>query len=153
MVFCKCCKSTIKPLLNPSCGKWGFRGQIERNPPHIIRNLGYLIYSSITHLIMFGDLLGNMQQKQEEMRQKLAEKTVQGEAGNGAIVVTANGIGELTNISIDRSKLDWEDHEEVEDLLMIAANRALEAAKTHEESAAQGLLSDMLPGGLGGLGF
>lgn len=97
-------------------------------------------------------MLGDMEKKQEEMRKKLAQVHVEGEAGEGAIKVTANAVGEVINIAIDKTKLDWEDQEEVEDLLVIAVNRALVAGKEHEESAAQNMLNDILPGGMGGLG-
>lgn len=100
---------------------------------------------------MFGDMLGNMEKQQEEMQKKLATIEVSGEAGDGAINVKANATGEILNIAIDKEKLDWEDKEEVEDLLLIAVNRAIEAAKEKESAAAQEMMNNMLPGGLGGL--
>lgn len=96
-------------------------------------------------------MFGNMEEMQKEMREKLAQITVQGEAGDGAIVVTANGVREITNIALDTAKLDLSDTEQLEDLLMVATNRALEAAAAREQEEAQGMLKNMLPGGLGGL--
>ena len=96
-------------------------------------------------------MFGNMEEMQKEMRAKLAEITVQGEAGDGAVVVTANGIREITNIALNAEKLDLTDTEQLEDLLMVATNRALTAAAAQEQAEAQGMLKNMLPGGLGGL--
>lgn len=100
---------------------------------------------------MFGDMMGNMQKQQEEMQKQLAQIEVSGTAGDGAVQVKANATGQILNIAIDQEKLDWEDKEEVEDLLVIAVNRAIEAAKEKEAAAAQEMMNNMLPGGLGGL--
>lgn len=96
-------------------------------------------------------MFGNMEEMQKEMREKLAQITVQGEAGDGVVIVTANGVREITNIALNAEKLDLSDTEQLEDLLMVATNRALEAAAAREQEAAQGMLKNMLPGGLGGL--
>ncbi|MEY4935871.1 MAG: hypothetical protein RIS64_2230 [Bacteroidota bacterium] len=96
---------------------------------------------------MFGNLLGGMEEKQEAMRQKLAATTVTGTAGG--ITVTANGNRDIVNIQIDSAILT--DKEQLEDLLVVAINRALKAALTLEGDAAQNLLQESL-GGFGGLG-
>lgn len=101
---------------------------------------------------MFGDMFGNMEEKQREMREKLAQITVEAEAGDGAVIVRANANREIINISIDPGKLDWEDREMVEDLLTVAVNRALEKAAETEAAETQRLIKDMLPPGLEGLG-
>jgi hypothetical protein len=100
---------------------------------------------------MFGDLFGNVQQQQEEMRRKLAELTVTAEAGNGAVTVKANANREVLDIRFDRSKLDWNDPEQVQDLLLAAVNDALGKAMQLEQAEAQKLISQMIPSGLGGL--
>lgn len=100
---------------------------------------------------MFGDMLNNMQDRQKEMRSKLAEITVEAEAADGAIKVTANANREIVNISINKEKLDWDDPEQLEDLLLVAINRALESAAEREAAESQQLLKDMLPPGLGNL--
>ena len=101
---------------------------------------------------MFGDLLGNFQEKQDALKAKLAEVTVNAEAGNGAVKVTANCAREIVNIQIDKTALDWEDTEEVEDLVMEAVNRALTLAAEKEAEEAQNLIKDVMPPGLGNLG-
>lgn len=100
---------------------------------------------------MFGDLLGNMQQQQEAMKTKLAEIIVQAESGDGAITVKANANREILDIAIDKSKLDWEDTEQVQDLLVTAINRVLEKAQVKEQAEAQKMISDLMPPGLGGM--
>lgn len=101
---------------------------------------------------MFGDILGNFKEKQEALKEKLASITVEAEVEDGAVKVTANCARQILNISIDKSKLDWEDQEQVEDLVLAAVNRAIEKASEKEKAEAQGLISDMMPPGLGNLG-
>lgn len=100
---------------------------------------------------MFGDLFGNVEQQQAEMRKKLAEITVTADAGNGAVKVTANANREILDISIDQSKLEWDDVEQVQDLVLAAVNNALENAMVKEQAETQKLISQMMPPGLGGL--
>ena len=85
---------------------------------------------------MFGDLLGNFQEKQDALKAKLTEITVNSEAGNGAVKVTANCAREIINIKIDKTALNWEDTEEVEDLVMEAVNRVLISAAEKEAEEA-----------------
>ena len=100
---------------------------------------------------MFGDLFGNVQQQQEEMKKKLATISVVAEAGDGAVKVTANANREILDISIDKSKLDWEDLEQVQDLVLTAVNNALEKATIEEQAEAQKMLQQMIPPGMSGL--
>jgi DNA-binding YbaB/EbfC family protein len=98
---------------------------------------------------MFGDMMGQMQEMQAKMKEKLSTIEVVGEAGDGLVKVTANGVREILNISIDPSLL--EDAEAIEDMLVIATNRALELAAEKEATEGQSLLGNMLPGGMGNL--
>lgn len=100
---------------------------------------------------MFGDMMSQMNEMQEKMKQQLAAESFTGEAGDGAVKVVCDGTRKLQNISIDQEKVDLSDTEELEDLLLVATNRALEAAAAYEASQAGGMMKDMLPPGLGGL--
>lgn len=100
---------------------------------------------------MFGDLLGNMEQQQAAMRDKLDKVEVQAEAGDGAVQVTASGNGEIINIAIDKEKVDLTDTDELEDLLVVAVNRVLEKSDAAEAAATQESLKNMMPPGMGGL--
>ena len=97
-------------------------------------------------------MLGDMEERQKEMRQKLAEIMVEGTAQGGAVKVVANANREITDIRIDREKLDWEDVEMVQDLVLDATNKALAAAAAKEAEATQEMVKNMLPPGMGNLG-
>jgi DNA-binding YbaB/EbfC family protein len=101
---------------------------------------------------MFGDLLGNMEEKQKAMKEKLNTIILTEETGDGAIKVSANANREITNISINKEGIDLEDMEQLEDLLMVAMNRVLEKAAEQEAIESQKMMKDMMPPGLGGLG-
>jgi len=93
-----------------------------------------------------------MEEKQKEMQEKLSAITLEGVAEGGAVRVTVTASREITNISIDKDKVDTSDLEQLEDLIMVAANRALSAAADKEAEEAQNMLKNMLPPGMGGLG-
>ena len=58
---------------------------------------------------MFGDLLGNLENQQEEMREKLEGIIIEADAGGGAVKVSATAARKVLNISINKEKLDWDD--------------------------------------------
>jgi DNA-binding protein YbaB len=91
-----------------------------------------------------------MEEKQQEMRKRLAAITVEGNADG--LVVRANANREILNVSIPRELLAAEDPEQLEDLIVVAANRALQAAAEVETREAENLLKDMMPPGMGNLG-
>ena len=96
-------------------------------------------------------MFGNIQEKQAEMQQKLAAIIVEAEAGDGAVKVTANATRQITDIKIS-SDLKFNDYEELEDLLLIAVNRAMTKAAEIEAAESQKMISEMLPPGFGNLG-
>ncbi len=100
---------------------------------------------------MLGDLFGNMEEQQKELREKLAQIRVQTEVEDGAIRVEANANRELLQLSIDPALLTAGDAEQLEDLLLVAINRVLEEAAAKEQEVVQAGLKDMLPPGLEGL--
>lgn len=100
---------------------------------------------------MFGleNMFGDMEAQQKAMREKLAEVIVEAEAGDGAIKVSANANREITNISVNPEWLKGAEAEELEDLLLVAINRALQSAQEKEAAETQQLLQNMLPPGMG----
>lgn len=100
---------------------------------------------------MFGDMFGNLEEKQQEMRAQLARITVEAQAGDGAVKVSANANREILNIAIHKDVLNWEDVEQVEDLVTVAVNRALELAAAKEAEESQKLIKSMMPPGMGDL--
>lgn len=95
--------------------------------------------------------MGQMQQMQEQMAKQLAEKSFDGDAGGGAVTVSVTGAREVTNVKIDTTKIDLEDAEGLEDLIVVATNRALEKAAEYEQGQAGNMMNSILPGGLGGM--
>lgn len=95
--------------------------------------------------------MGQMQEMQEKMQRELAAKSFTAEAGGGMVTVTCNGARAITNIKVNPDLLDPEDAEGLEDLLVVATNRALEKAAAYEQEQAGSMMNNILPGGLGGL--
>ncbi len=102
-------------------------------------------------IIMFGDLFGNLEEQQKAVSEKLATLKLEAEAGNGAVKVTSDGNQKILNIHINKDALDWDDKEQVEDLVLEAINRVLELSKDKAAEEAQNLVKDILPPGMGGL--
>jgi DNA-binding YbaB/EbfC family protein len=89
--------------------------------------------------------LQKMQEKMAQVQEGLESKTVVGEAGGGMVKVTANGKQHLVKIEIDKEVVNPSDVDMLEDLLLAAANRALEdAGKMAQEEMAK-VTSGMLP--------
>lgn len=98
---------------------------------------------------MFGDLMGNMQAQQEQMQKKLKEiKIVHEEEG---FVIEINAAKEVLNIELPESLLNTENQEQLQDLLIVQLNRAIEKADEKQSSESANILNDLLPGGLGGI--
>ncbi len=98
-----------------------------------------------------GNLFGDMEEKQEKLREELKNFEIVEEAKDGTIKVTANGIREIVNISISQELVSGEETEKLEDLLVITINRALQKAAEKEAKESQKLINDMLPPGMKGL--
>jgi len=84
-----------------------------------------------------------MQAKMADMQTKMAEMEAEGAAAAGMLKVTLNGKLELKKVKIDKSLVDPEDVEVLEDLLVAAFNDA----KSKVEASLQGEMSK-LTGGL-----
>ena len=98
---------------------------------------------------MFGNLLGDLQGKQEALKGKLEETFISEEIENGAIKIQANGNRKITSIEIDSTKLNLADSEQLEDLLLIVTNKVLEKAAILEAEESAQLMKDMMPPGMG----
>lgn len=97
---------------------------------------------------MFGDMMGNMQEKQDELKSKLygirVEERLEG------ILIEGNAARAISNISIDASYCTPEKKEELEDLLSVAVNNFVQKVAVEEAKASQSMINDLLPG-MGGL--
>ncbi|WP_257669490.1 YbaB/EbfC family nucleoid-associated protein [Parapedobacter tibetensis] len=98
---------------------------------------------------MFDKLLA-ARQKAEEIKKRLDNISVVGEAEGGLIKVTATANKEVTDIIIDPVLFSNSDKEELEELLVVAINNALKQADNISQTEMQAATQDML-GGLGGL--
>jgi nucleoid-associated protein EbfC len=77
----------------------------------------------------FMDRARDLQQKMVSAQDELARAVVVGEAGNGLVLVTVTGLGELKSISIDPSLLDAGNVETLQNLLVDAIHDGGEAVR------------------------
>jgi len=70
-----------------------------------------------------------MQQQVEQIQQDLARRTVEATSGGGAVKVVAKCDGTLASIKIDPQALNPADAQLLEDMVLTAANQALNQAK------------------------
>jgi hypothetical protein len=98
-------------------------------------------------------LMQQAQQMQEDMQkaqEEMANETVEGSAGGGAVTVKATGTGKILEIKIKKEAIDPEDPETLEDLVLAAVNSALSAAEELAKSKMNlGALGDLGSLGLG----
>lgn len=97
-----------------------------------------------------GDMMAKMQQMQamaEESKKKLDTIEVQGKSPDGNIRFVMTGNRKLKEVTfIDESLLSPENKEEIEDMLVIAFNRALADAEHVNESEMKNSASGLFPG-------
>ena len=96
------------------------------------------------------DQLMQAQQKAGEVKTRLDAITVSGQAEGGKIRVTANGNKVIQSVSIDEEFYKDADREELEELLAVAINKALQQADNVSQSEMAAITKDMF-GGLGGM--
>lgn len=70
-----------------------------------------------------------MQKKMQEAQEKLAETEVNGTSGNGMVSVILNGKSEMKKITIDKSLVNADDTEMLEDLILVAYMRLMQRLK------------------------
>ncbi len=86
-----------------------------------------------------------MQEKMAQVQQELEQKTVTAESGGGMVKVTANGKQALIKIQIDKEVVNPADIEMLEDLVLAAANKALEDASKMAQEEMSKATSGMMP--------
>ena len=90
-----------------------------------------------------------MQTRMQQMQDALAEVEVTGQSGAGMVNVTLNGKGEMKRLKLDKSVVDPEDVEVIEDLIMAAFNDAKIKVEQHVADETQKLMGGMkLPPGI-----
>src|SRR5687768_17471599 len=112
------------------------------------------MFDGLKNLGNLRDLMGKaqeMQGKMKQMQEEMARRTVQADAGGGMVTATVNGRLEVTAIKIDKTRIDVNDTEMLEDIV-VAAIRAAQAkaaaemaSEMHKLTANLGLPPGMLP--------
>lgn len=97
---------------------------------------------------MLDDLFGNVNEQQEKIDEKLKQIDIHRKSQHDEVEVIVNGKKEIVDITINKK---FEDNSELEDLLVLTLNDALNEADILAAKEAQDLLSSMMPGGLSGL--
>ncbi|MCD4794981.1 MAG: YbaB/EbfC family nucleoid-associated protein [Bacteroidales bacterium] len=92
---------------------------------------------------MFDNLMSQMQEQANEIKMKLDNTIVEGEAENGLVKVKATGNKKILSIEISDDLAD--DKEAVEDLVIVAVNKALEKADEVAAKETGDLAKDVLP--------
>ena len=92
-----------------------------------------------------------MQGKMSKAQEDLNDQEYNAEAGGGAVKLTMNGQGEVTELSIKEEAVDPEDVEALEDLLMAAFNSGVK----QKDDASNNSMSDITSGmkGMPGMPF
>ncbi|MCI0920158.1 YbaB/EbfC family nucleoid-associated protein [Sphingobacterium rhinopitheci] len=100
------------------------------------------------------DKLFQAQQKAEEIKARLNNISVSGEAEGGKVRVVASANKEIKEVHISDELFAEGDKEQIEDLLIVALNKALVQAENISQTEMAAASQDMLSGlgGLGGLG-
>ena len=96
------------------------------------------------------DKLMQAQQKAGEMKTRLDAITVTGSAEGGKITVTANANKVIKSVVIADELFGEGDKEQLEELLIIAINKAMEQADNVSQTEMAVMTKDMF-GGLGGM--
>ena len=92
---------------------------------------------------------GEMRQKMQQMQEELARRQVTADAGGGMVEATVNGRLELVKIRIDKTKLDLNDTEMLEDLIVAAVTAAQSKAADLMKHEMERTASEMgLPPGM-----
>ncbi|HEX7010387.1 MAG TPA: YbaB/EbfC family nucleoid-associated protein [Phycisphaeraceae bacterium] len=106
---------------------------------------------------MFGNAK-ELREKFEQLQAELAQRTVEADAGAGAVRVTANGKLQIVRVELDRPLIislagegSQADQEMIEELIASAANAALEKAQEMVRTEYARLVGGMGLPGLEGL--
>lgn len=94
---------------------------------------------------MLGNLL-DLKKKAEEVKKRLESITVEGEAANGSVKVVATADQKIQSVKIDRQLMADGETDQLEELLVVAANRALDASRQVMQAEMAAVYKGALPG-------
>ena len=113
------------------------------------------MFDALKNMGNLGDIMARARQMQEKMKEfqaEMAKRQVTADAGGGMVQATVNGKLELVKLHIDKSKIDVNDTEMLEDVIVAAVSAAQNKAATDMQNemrkAAEqmGIPPGMLPG-------
>jgi hypothetical protein len=111
-----------------------------------------MMFDALKNLGNIGDMLKQareMQGKMAALQEELARKQVSADAGAGMVEATVNGKQELVKLKIDRQKIDVNDTEMLEAIIVSAVSAAQAKASEMMKQEMQKMVGDMgLPPGL-----
>jgi DNA-binding YbaB/EbfC family protein len=94
-----------------------------------------------------------VQARLTQLQSELGNKTVTCSSGGGMVTVTADGRGRIREVKIDKTVVDPNDVEMLEDLVCAAVSEAQQRAQQIAEEEMKKLSGGMKLGGLGDLGL
>lgn len=110
------------------------------------------MFDALKNLGSLPGLMAKAKEMQEKMRaaqEELGRKQVSADAGGGMVEATVNGRLELVRIRIDKNKVNAEDLEMIEDLVVAAVNAAQSKAGEMMREEMQKTAGDLgLPPGM-----
>lgn len=85
-----------------------------------------------------------MQQQMMKTQEEIAQRTVEGSAGGGAVKVVVTGDRHIQSIAIAKEVVDPEDVEMLQDLILAAITEGMKNA----EAMAEAEMKKVMPGGM-----
>jgi nucleoid-associated protein EbfC len=110
------------------------------------------MFDALKNLGNMGEMLKQARQMQEKMaamQEELARKQVSADAGAGMVEATVNGKQELVKVKIDKQKIDVNDTEMLEAMVVAAVRAAQGKSQEMMKEEMQKTMGDLgLPPGL-----
>lgn len=91
------------------------------------------------------DKLMEMKKRMDEVKSRLDTMVVSGEADQGNVKIDMNGNRKVLDVKLNLPFLNKENAEQLEELLQLAINRALEQSERVNESEMKSVAGSMLP--------
>jgi hypothetical protein len=92
-----------------------------------------------------GKMMEEMQNKAKEMEMKSKNLILTAKAGGGLVEITANGMGEVIDVTIDDTLLDDKTYLQI--LLISAMNDVTKMVEDNKKSQAMGIMGGLNPFG------
>lgn len=92
-------------------------------------------------------MFGQLEEIQKQLKEKLDIITETTSLEGGKLSIEVNGNKKIVNVSIDPELMN-RDAEELEDLMVVALNQALEAVEARAAEETSSMMSSILPPGM-----